>query len=257
MRLWWQLPLKIDPGSPNFKPYLNALEKESRSVRGPDTEIVIKHLDAGLESLEDLGNDGLRFLNDREILKAVLPAEKEGYDGVVIFCYLDPALRSSRQFLNIPVVGIAEASMHMACMMGCRFAVITSDPGFIPAIRENIHRYGLYFHTIERNSIKSINLSTSEFLGCLAGDHTPVIENFQEVARGLIEDGAEVIIAGCGLLSVMLSRKGVSEIDGVPIIDPVLVAVKLAEAMVDLNRKGIPIISRKGIYREVSTKKIF
>ena len=39
---------------------------------------------------------------------------KEDYDGFVIACYGDPGISACREVTDKPVVGIGEASMHMA-----------------------------------------------------------------------------------------------------------------------------------------------
>ena len=43
---------------------------------------------------------------------------KEDYDAFVIACYGDPGVSACREITYKPVVGIGEASMHMACFVG-------------------------------------------------------------------------------------------------------------------------------------------
>lgn len=83
--------------------------------------------------MDGFGYSGLRFMNDREVLRNASRAGAEGYDGVVIACHFDPAVRAARQLLPLPVVGIAEASMHLASLMGLRFAVVASDHRYVEA----------------------------------------------------------------------------------------------------------------------------
>ncbi|MBT7636700.1 MAG: racemase, partial [Rhodospirillaceae bacterium] len=64
----------------------------------------------------------------------------------------------------------------------------------------------------------------------------PLIERFHVAARRLIEQGAEVIIPGEAPLNVMLARHGVSEVDGVPVLDSLAAWVKQAETLVDMRR---------------------
>ena len=72
----------------------------------------------------------------------------------------------------------------------------------------------------------------------LAGYTTPapVIERFQESARDLIRAGADVIIPGEMPLNVLLAINGVTNVDGVPILDGLAVTMKLAEAFADLHK---------------------
>jgi len=231
-------------------------EKEVALVERSDTEVVKKYTDHGISSLEHYAYPGLRYLNDREILKSMIQAEKEGYDAVISSCYFDPGIEAAKQLLHIPVVGSAESSMHLACMMGLKFAIVTSDYRFVPQIIELIDRYRMSDRTIERKPVRSLTLSSSELMGCLTGDYAPIIENFQEIAKGCIEDGAEVLIIGCGLVAPVLSTSGMRYVDGVPVIDPILISIKVAEMLVDLQRAGIPTISRKGLYSAPPTEDI-
>jgi Asp/Glu/hydantoin racemase len=83
---------------------------------------------------------------------------------------------------------------------------------------------------------------------CFKGDYAPLIDDFKDTACKCIADGAEVIIAGGGLFSIMLTQGGLREIDGVPFLDPFLISLKASEQAVDLHRSGIIIKSQKGFY---------
>lgn len=207
-----------------------------------------KHIDRGISSLEHHGYSGLRYLNNLEILKSMIQAEKEGYDAVISSCWFDPGIEAAKQLLHIPVVGSAESSMHLACMMGLKFSIITWNPQYIPHMEELVDHYRMSNRVIGHKPVRSLTLSGLEIMTCLHGNYTPVIQNFLQIAKGCIEDGAEVIIIGCGLISPMLSTSGVRYVEDVPVLDPILVGIKVAEMLVDLHKAGIPTISRKGFY---------
>ncbi|MEE8473278.1 MAG: aspartate/glutamate racemase family protein [Dehalococcoidia bacterium] len=248
-KLLCQMPLKKDPQDPKTQLVYDMIRKDLDLVKRPETEVVIQSPEHGLTTVAEYASNGLRFLNDRDVLQSVLDAvEREGFDGVIIACFFDPALGAAKGLLDIPVVGLAEPSMHFAASMGLKFAVITSNSGFIPGMTENIHQYGMEAQALETNPVRSIAISEQDFHGGFAGDYGPVVDSFTATAQGCIEDGAEVLIAGCGIMSPMLTLAGVTDIQGVPIIDPELIALKMAESMVDLDQAGIPYISRKGIY---------
>ena len=70
-----------------------------------------------------------------------------------------------------------------------------------------------------------------------------------DVARECVADGADVIVLGCAGTSLLCSMVGFNQIsvDGqvVPILDPVMVAMKTAEMAVDIKKgTGLPIPSR-------------
>lgn len=264
MKLWCQSPLKSTPESPVGKLINDLIQRDYALVKRPDTETVRKPLEKGLVTIGQLGYSGFRFLNDREIVKSVLQAEREGFDSVVITCYFDPGVTAARALLNIPVVGAAESSMHIATMMGSRFATVTSDTRYVAPMTQILHRYSMSNFAIERNPVRSIGLSESQFLSSLANNQSRIIKDFTEVAKGCIQDGADVIIAGCGVMAPVLTLNGLRDVDGVPVVDPNLVSIKMAEMMVDLHKAGIPAISRKGIYlmpssdeREILIRQIY
>jgi len=68
------------------------------------------------------------------------------------------------------------------------------------------------------------------------------------------EDGAEVIISGCTIMSALFTnyfKDDPVNIIGVPVIDPMYTAFKFAEMMVDLKRMaGYPAVSRAGLYQK-------
>jgi Asp/Glu/hydantoin racemase len=194
-------------------------------------------------------------MNDREILLSIINAEKEGYDAMVIFCGFDPALQAARQMLEIPVIGIFESSLHFAAMMGRRFGVITCEPAYISQTEENIDKYGMRHNAISNLPVRSTSLSTGECIACSA-DLSPLLESFKETAMECIKDGAEVMIIGCGVLSTMLTAAGLNNYEGVPVLDPFLVGIKVGELMGDYHRAGFPVICRIGAYNKAPALEI-
>src|SRR6478672_3803798 len=51
---------------------------------------------------------------------------------------LENGLRALREVLNIPVLGLCESSIHLACMMGASFSIVNVNPKFIRKVTENI-----------------------------------------------------------------------------------------------------------------------
>jgi len=250
MRIFYQLPQRMDRADKRFSPYYALVEKNFGLVKRKDTEVTIRDV-KGFDSSELTHYTGLRLFNDAQILKSLIAAEQEGFDGICIGCFLDPALYEARQLLTIPVTGLAESSLHLACMMGDKFAIITSSEYFIPVMEGNIHRYGVQSKAISRNPVRALTVPEEELI-----KSTSWIKEFREIAQRCIEDGAEVLIVGCGLMSPVLIQAGVTEVNGAAIIDPLSVSLKLMEAMVDLHKAKLPVVSRKSAYAEVSRKVI-
>ena len=103
---------------------------------------------------------------------------------------------------------------------------------------------------IEYKPIRSIELSEMAAMGYLAqGDLSPLEEKVRKVAKECIKDGAEAVIIGCGLKTVLITTGiGLTEIDGVPFVDPFVASIKTIEYLVELNKCGMPFKSKRGLY---------
>ncbi len=78
-------------------------------------------------------------------------------------------------------------------------------------------------------------------------------DSVAEVAEGCVADGADVIVLGCAAASMFCSMVGFNKLSvgmqEVPIIDSVMVAMKMAEMVVDIKKaNGLPIPSRTRNY---------
>ena len=79
-------------------------------------------IDTGPASIESSFDEALA---QPGTLVKVLEAEQEGCDAIVINCLGDPALNPAREIVSIPVVGPCQASMHLANMLGDKFAIVS------------------------------------------------------------------------------------------------------------------------------------
>ena len=164
--------------------------------------------------------------------------KKGGFDAVVLGCWADP-LWELRSELNIPVHSIGEASFLMAMALGFKFAVITVAPGVVPLIEKDLWLYGLEKRAINR-PVRSLDPASDPelLLESVRDPWTSLIPNFEKVAKECINDGAEVIIVGCGYYGPILTTHGYNEIPGtgVPVLDCSAAGLKLAEAQADLHK---------------------
>ena len=64
-------------------------------------------------------------------------------DAAIIAAFGDPGLFGARELFDIPVVGMAEASMLTACMLGRRFAIVTFARALGPWYQECVDMHGL------------------------------------------------------------------------------------------------------------------
>ena len=64
-------------------------------------------------------------------------------DAVVLACFGDPALDALKEISDVPVVGMAEASILQACMIGGRFSIVTGGERWKPMLEEFVAQRGL------------------------------------------------------------------------------------------------------------------
>jgi len=209
------------------------------------THISVVSLDWGTASIESYRDDALVV---PEILNKAVQAEQTGVAAVVIDCMGDPGLYAARELVSIPVVGPAQASMHLAAILAHRFSVITVFDHDIPAVEDQIARYGL---SAKMASVRAFNIPVLD----LAHDIEATVQVLIDISeRAVLEDGAHVIIPGCTGLAGLAPRiqAGLAQRGcGVPVLDPPSVAIKLAESLVDLGQSH-----SKRTYPKPPTKKI-
>ena len=73
----------------------------------------------------------------------MLAEHHRGVDGAIIAAFGDPGLMGARELFDIPVVGMAEAAMLTACMLGRRFSIVTFSVSLGPWYRECVEYNGL------------------------------------------------------------------------------------------------------------------
>jgi len=230
-----------------------AWRKNFDLVKQKDTEIVARFPKWGVTGLNGFFYSFIDTLNAQSVLHAALQAEQDGFDAVLITCFGDPLLYQIRQAVNIPVVSLGESSILLASMMGHKFGIVTISPYNIFEQEHIIAKYGQE----RRYAGCRPNPEPAEEQPLALVDARHAIEAFKKAARELIADGAEIVIPGCGLLSPALRLApgaeaeypaGLTEIDGVPVMDVMGAALKMAETMVVLKKAGSPWISRKGLF---------
>ena len=66
----------------------------------------------------------------------------KGYDAIVVHCYWDPYIYPLRQYMDIPVIGVAQNSLMFANMMRRKVGLITFSKYAIPIVEELVINTG-------------------------------------------------------------------------------------------------------------------
>ncbi len=251
MRIWHQSFTVLE----DLPAYADGMKAHAKKILRPDTEVSwhgqLKGTYPANYPGDDIGYGYLYAMHGNQWIAAGQAAERQGYDAYAMCTLPNPMLREVRAIVDIPVVGLGEATFHLATMYGQRFGVLLFIDRMIPLYREQIAAYGL------ANRFAAIRASGLTFRDVLAGYSDPksVIEKFQAAARAMIRDeGADVIIPGEVPLSLLLARAGVTRVDDVPIMDTLAVSLKMAELMVDLARATGIKHSRHGFFNSVPSQ---
>src|SRR5580692_11421352 len=73
----------------------------------------------------------------------MLAEHHRDFDAAIIAAFGDPGLFGARELFDIPIVGMAEASMLTACMLGRRFAIVTFARALGPWYQECVEMHGM------------------------------------------------------------------------------------------------------------------
>lgn len=210
--------------NPNISAHLTELgARVARSVARPDTEIV-----------PATGRFGARYITSRSAAAiaghAVLDTyarEGKGMDAVIIACFGDPGLFALRELAPVPVVGMAEASCHLASTLGRKFSIVTGGHRWGPMLEEFVAAIGLATNLA---SVRTVETGGAD----IAAKPDVALESLaQECRTAVANDGAEVVILG-GLGLAGLAERIHAEV-GVPVIDNVAASVRMAEAAATLG----------------------
>lgn len=134
------------------------------------------------------------------------------FDAFIVACHDDPNLEVIKEITEKPVVGIGEASMKMASMLGHCFSVVSTSKHSIPIKEELVRKYHLQDVLA---SVKAPDEDMSKY---------SEEKKYLEVAKLAIEeDMAEVIVLGCAGMTGLDKR--LQEKLNVPVLDGVICAL--------------------------------
>lgn len=207
------------------------------------TDVEIRHLAHGPA---DIDYYAPKHLVESEVMAAAVAAEREGFDAFVIGCCYDPALTQCRELVEIPVIGPLEASVLLSRLFGHSFAVLTDHHKAVPELRDRVRLYGLESNC---RGVAAIDW----FVDDMVLDPAAVARDTALKVHDVLETtGAETVVIGCTIVSAcyeLAALRGDATTTSMSVINPNLMAVKLAEMFADLRASGQYRMSRVGYYQ--------
>jgi allantoin racemase len=210
--------------NPNTTESMTALiEVSARAVAGPGVRLDAVTPAMGPASIESHYDEALAVPG---LLAEIARGERDGVGGYVIACFGDPGLDAARELAAGPVVGIAEAAMHAATLVGRAFSVVTTLDRTRGRAWDLAHRYAPAgaCRGVWACDIPVLELETDP----------GVRKRVVDLARtALKRDDSDVIVLGCAGLADLAAA--VSAEVGVPVIDGVAAATALVEGLLRLG----------------------
>jgi allantoin racemase len=198
----------------------------ARAVAAIGTKIVSTSPEMGPASIEGHYDEAIAVPG---MLAEIAKGEAEGTDGYVIACFGDPGLLAAREIAAGPVLGIAEAAMHVASMVTTGFSVVTTLERTCVIAEQLVINYGM---SRACRRIRAADVAVLELEDPASPARARILA---ECRRALAEDRSGAIVLGCAGMADLCSDLS-RELD-VPVIDGVAAAVKLVEALVGLGLK--------------------
>lgn len=209
-----------------------AIAAAARAVAAPGTRVHAVQPSFGPASIESHFEETIAAAGVAEQVRLADPRP----DAVVIACFGDPGLDAAREATDAPVIGIAEAAFHAASFLCTGFSVVTTLERTCITAEHLLQRYGL-----ERRcrGVHGTDIPVLELEH--AGE--ALVARIEAAAReALARDRSGAIVLGCAGMAPLCANLGARL--GVPVIDGVSVAVKMAEALCALGLRT----SRRGDY---------
>lgn len=122
------------------------IRKELMRIKRADTELTVVCPEKGPETIESAYDEAFAVPPTLDLVKQ---ANQEGYHAVIIACFSDPGLFAAKEISEIPVIGIEEASFHMAAMLGARFLIMTPRRERIPSKIYDVNMRSLNFFWLQ------------------------------------------------------------------------------------------------------------
>lgn len=215
--------MKILVANPNTSEIVTSvIMRSAHRCALPSTEFIEFTSPGGTRNIDCAYGDYMSAPHMIETVREKVSTDRP--DAVVLAGFGNVGVYALKEILEIPVCSISESSMAMACLLGHRFSTLTMLEQFIPYQQDLVRLYGF---EAKCASVRAININVEE----AATDRERALRDLTGQVKKIVEeDQAEVIILACAGLCDY--DRELTEASGVPVIDPVVAAVKTAESFV-------------------------
>jgi allantoin racemase len=161
-------------------------------------------------------------------------AERDGFDAVIIHCFVDPGLREARERVSIPVIGPGEVTLRAGGILNRRIGIITPSSETLDSYDEYVRELGI------EDRIAGIEAIKGPLAPFPKQNPREMTEAVIEAVQSLAARGAQVICpSGLAYIPIRVSAAEVANRVGIPVLDPALISVRTAEMLVSAVRARI------------------
>lgn len=178
----------------------SALLKETHNISS-----ISKCIPDQPNGIHDEKTEKLAIPKIKKLVKELV--EEDHVDAVTISCAADPAVDSSRDLVDVPVLGAGRAGAILAATLGEKVGVIGITPK-VPDTIKNVLGDRLIGHRQPKGVNKTTDLFADDFF-----------ERAEQASRELIEEGADVIQFACTGFSTVHLKDHLREVLDIPIVD--------------------------------------
>lgn len=215
--------LIVNPNSSEI--VTGAIMESARRGASPGTELISITSKGGPRNIDSAFGDYMAGHHMLAAVREAVPTHRP--DTIVLAGFGNVGIGALKEIMDVPVISISEASMAMACLLGHRFSTLTMLQQFIPYQQDLVRLYGF---EAKCASVRAIDINVEE---CVTNREEALRQLSEQVQKLVREDGAEVVILACAGLCGY--DEALTKMAGVPVLDPVAVAVKVAESFVALG----------------------
>ena len=246
-RIWYQS--FVDPQEQ--QPYMERLQAHLNAYADPHTSFEVH----GISPPDRYLNPLTEFRCADQAIRNAIRAEEQGYDAFVIGHFQEPGLIECRTAVEIPVIGLGEATMLYACTLGRTFGLVTINPIFIPWHRDQIIRLGLSQRAV---GVRAVDTQVDTYMHAFQEEkvYQKVKEEFSREVLPLVSEGAEVIIPAGGLPMLLLAREKNFTVQEAVVLNGIAVVAAMAEAALKLFRQTGIAVSRNGMFTKAPPEAI-
>ena len=200
------------------------------AIAAPGTTVVVGQVDSGPKSIENAIDE---YSAMPHVLSYIIDHNDE-FDGFIIGCAGDTGLEGAREQSRKPVVGPGESSILLGTVGDMRFSMVTISDERARLKRRMVREAGLSEQRLV--SSYALGIHVLDLYRDKAATQARLVEMMQDAKS----KGAETMLLGCMSVAFMEPHflREASQTAGIPLINPIVSAVKMAEALVAIHGYG-------------------